>query len=65
MKSDHPVMNERDLIFEAQQAFYYGMPANSWVFADCLEIGMLSCNQGSRRCHVYERCRHWYGSPCW
>jgi imidazolonepropionase-like amidohydrolase len=27
MKSDHPVMNERDLLFEAQQAFFYGLPA--------------------------------------
>jgi imidazolonepropionase-like amidohydrolase len=28
MKSDHPVLNERDLIFEAQQAFFYGLPEN-------------------------------------
>jgi imidazolonepropionase-like amidohydrolase len=26
MKSDHPVMHSRYLLFEAQQAFYYGMP---------------------------------------
>lgn len=28
MKSDHFVLNERDLLFEAQQAFYYGLPWN-------------------------------------
>jgi imidazolonepropionase-like amidohydrolase len=26
MKSDHPVLNSRHLIFEAQQAHYYGLP---------------------------------------
>ncbi|EJD36586.1 composite domain of metallo-dependent hydrolase [Auricularia subglabra TFB-10046 SS5] len=26
LKSDHPVINSRDLIFEAQQAHYYGLP---------------------------------------
>ncbi|KAF9646963.1 hypothetical protein BDM02DRAFT_2841164 [Thelephora ganbajun] len=28
MKSDHPVTNSRYLLFEAQQAHYYGLPAN-------------------------------------
>ncbi|KAJ7669345.1 carbohydrate esterase family 9 protein [Mycena polygramma] len=28
MKSDHPVLNSRHLIFEAQQAHYFGLPAN-------------------------------------
>ncbi|KIY67487.1 composite domain of metallo-dependent hydrolase [Cylindrobasidium torrendii FP15055 ss-10] len=28
MKSDHPVLNSRYLAFEAQQAHYYGLPAN-------------------------------------
>ena len=28
MKSDHPVMDSRFLIFEAQQAYYYGLPQN-------------------------------------
>ncbi|KDQ57519.1 hypothetical protein JAAARDRAFT_156260 [Jaapia argillacea MUCL 33604] len=28
MKSDHPVLNSRYLLYEAQQAHYYGLPAN-------------------------------------
>ncbi|KAH9913691.1 uncharacterized protein BXZ73DRAFT_106870 [Epithele typhae] len=28
MKSDHPVLNSRYLLFEAQQAHYYGLPPN-------------------------------------
>ncbi|PPQ63486.1 hypothetical protein CVT24_005143 [Panaeolus cyanescens] len=28
MKSDHPVLNSRHLLFEAQQAHYYGLPYN-------------------------------------
>ncbi|KAK2463226.1 hypothetical protein APHAL10511_004881 [Amanita phalloides] len=28
MKSDHPVLNSRNLLFEAQQAFYYGLSEN-------------------------------------
>ncbi|KAJ7054501.1 composite domain of metallo-dependent hydrolase [Mycena amicta] len=28
MKSDHPVLNSRHLIFEAQQAHHFGLPAN-------------------------------------
>jgi imidazolonepropionase-like amidohydrolase len=28
MKSDHPVLNSRYLLYEAQQAYYYGLPAN-------------------------------------
>jgi imidazolonepropionase-like amidohydrolase len=28
MKSDHPVMNSRYLLYEAQQAHYYGLPHN-------------------------------------
>ncbi|KAJ7650701.1 carbohydrate esterase family 9 protein [Roridomyces roridus] len=28
MKSDHPVMNSRHLLYEAQQAYYYGLPGN-------------------------------------
>ncbi|KAF9241518.1 carbohydrate esterase family 9 protein [Melanogaster broomeanus] len=28
MKSDHPVLNSRYLLFEAQQAYYYGLPEN-------------------------------------
>ncbi|KAF8664356.1 hypothetical protein AX16_000728 [Volvariella volvacea WC 439] len=28
MKSDHPVMNSRYLLYEAQQAHYYGLPYN-------------------------------------
>ncbi|TFK91320.1 composite domain of metallo-dependent hydrolase [Polyporus arcularius HHB13444] len=28
MKSDHPVLDSRFLIYEAQQAFYYGLPHN-------------------------------------
>ncbi|KAK7059701.1 carbohydrate esterase family 9 protein [Favolaschia claudopus] len=28
MKSDHPVLNSRHLIYEAQQAHYFGLPAN-------------------------------------
>ncbi|KAH7927128.1 carbohydrate esterase family 9 protein [Leucogyrophana mollusca] len=28
MKSDHPVQNSRYLLYEAQQAFYYGLPDN-------------------------------------
>ncbi|EIW82936.1 carbohydrate esterase family 9 protein [Coniophora puteana RWD-64-598 SS2] len=28
MKSDHPVQNSRFLLYEAQQAYYYGMPYN-------------------------------------
>ncbi|KAJ7636946.1 hypothetical protein FB45DRAFT_1139042 [Roridomyces roridus] len=28
MKSDHPLLNSRHLIYEAQQAHYYGLPAN-------------------------------------
>ncbi|KAH7106018.1 hypothetical protein BKA62DRAFT_348569 [Auriculariales sp. MPI-PUGE-AT-0066] len=27
MKSDHPVLNSRYLLYEAQQAFFYGLPA--------------------------------------
>jgi imidazolonepropionase-like amidohydrolase len=27
-RSDHSVLNERDLLFEAQQAYYYGQPWN-------------------------------------
>ncbi|KAF8633299.1 hypothetical protein AX17_004474 [Amanita inopinata Kibby_2008] len=29
MKSDHPVLNSRYLLHEAQQAFYYGLPGNT------------------------------------
>ncbi|KAF8522962.1 carbohydrate esterase family 9 protein [Hysterangium stoloniferum] len=29
MKSDHPVMNSRYLLFDAQQAYYYGLDANT------------------------------------
>ncbi|KAJ3528819.1 hypothetical protein NMY22_g9254 [Coprinellus aureogranulatus] len=28
LKSDHPLMNSRHLLYEAQQAFYYGLPYN-------------------------------------
>ncbi|KAF9474768.1 carbohydrate esterase family 9 protein [Pholiota conissans] len=28
LKSDHPVLNSRHLLYEAQQAHYYGLPAN-------------------------------------
>ncbi|KAF9653278.1 carbohydrate esterase family 9 protein [Thelephora ganbajun] len=28
MKSDHPVMNSRYLLYEAQNAYYYGLPEN-------------------------------------
>ncbi|KIJ54270.1 hypothetical protein M422DRAFT_154278 [Sphaerobolus stellatus SS14] len=28
MKSDHPVLDSRHLLWEAQQAYYYGLPAN-------------------------------------
>ncbi|KAJ6570163.1 carbohydrate esterase family 9 protein [Mycena vulgaris] len=28
MKSDHPVMNSRYLMYEAQQAYFYGLPEN-------------------------------------
>ncbi|KAJ6482337.1 hypothetical protein C8R47DRAFT_1073626 [Mycena vitilis] len=28
MKSDHPVMNSRHLIYKAQQAYFYGLPEN-------------------------------------
>ncbi|KAJ7510409.1 carbohydrate esterase family 9 protein [Mycena galericulata] len=28
MKSDHPVMDSRYLLYEAQQAYYYGLPKN-------------------------------------
>ncbi|KAJ7636949.1 carbohydrate esterase family 9 protein [Roridomyces roridus] len=28
MKSDHPVLNSRHLVYEAQQAHYFGLPAN-------------------------------------
>ncbi|TFK25671.1 amidohydrolase [Coprinopsis marcescibilis] len=28
MKSDHPVLDSRHLLYEAQQAFYYGLPWN-------------------------------------
>ncbi|KAF5380447.1 hypothetical protein D9615_004475 [Tricholomella constricta] len=28
MKSDHPVLNSRHLVYEAQQAHYYGLPDN-------------------------------------
>ncbi|KAF6761161.1 amidohydrolase [Ephemerocybe angulata] len=28
MKSDHPIMDSRHLLYEAQQAFYYGLPYN-------------------------------------
>ncbi|KAF7323766.1 Carbohydrate esterase family 9 protein [Mycena kentingensis (nom. inval.)] len=28
LKSDHPVLNSRHLVFEAQQAHYYGLPTN-------------------------------------
>ncbi|KAH7913892.1 carbohydrate esterase family 9 protein [Hygrophoropsis aurantiaca] len=28
MKSDHPVQNSRYVLYEAQQAFYYGLPEN-------------------------------------
>ncbi|KAF9462479.1 carbohydrate esterase family 9 protein [Collybia nuda] len=28
MKSDHPVLNSRHLVYEAQQAHYYGLPHN-------------------------------------
>ncbi|CDO72361.1 hypothetical protein BN946_scf184977.g58 [Trametes cinnabarina] len=28
MKSDHPVLNSRFLLYEAQQAYYYGLPHN-------------------------------------
>ncbi|KAJ7841313.1 carbohydrate esterase family 9 protein [Mycena olivaceomarginata] len=28
MKSDHPVMNSRHLVYEAQQAYFYGLPEN-------------------------------------
>ncbi|KAJ7021523.1 carbohydrate esterase family 9 protein [Mycena alexandri] len=28
MKSDHPVLNSRYLMYEAQQAYYYGLPEN-------------------------------------
>jgi imidazolonepropionase-like amidohydrolase len=27
-QSDHPVLNSRYLLFEAQQAHYYGLPEN-------------------------------------
>jgi imidazolonepropionase-like amidohydrolase len=27
-KSDHPVLNSRYLVYEAQQAHYYGLPDN-------------------------------------
>lgn len=28
LQSDHPVTNSRYLLYEAQQAYYYGLPAN-------------------------------------
>ena len=28
MQSDHPVLNSRYLLYEAQQAHFYGLPAN-------------------------------------
>ncbi|KAF8806405.1 carbohydrate esterase family 9 protein [Phlegmacium glaucopus] len=28
MKSDHPALNSRHLLYEAQQAYYYGLPEN-------------------------------------
>ena len=28
MQSDHPVLNSRYLVYEAQQAHYYGLPHN-------------------------------------
>ncbi|KAJ8496327.1 hypothetical protein ONZ45_g12505 [Pleurotus djamor] len=33
MKSDHPVLNSRFLLYEAQQAYFYGMPENSALAA--------------------------------
>lgn len=33
MKSDHPVLNSRYLLYEAQQAFYYGLPENLAIAA--------------------------------
>lgn len=33
MKSDHPVMDSRYLLYEAQQAFYYGLPENLAIAA--------------------------------
>lgn len=28
LQSDHPVLNSRYLLYEAQQTHYYGLPAN-------------------------------------
>ncbi|KZV79501.1 composite domain of metallo-dependent hydrolase [Exidia glandulosa HHB12029] len=28
MKTDHPIINSRDILFEAQKAHYYGLPTN-------------------------------------
>jgi imidazolonepropionase-like amidohydrolase len=28
LQSDHPVLNSRYLLYEAQQTYYYGLPAN-------------------------------------
>jgi imidazolonepropionase-like amidohydrolase len=28
LQSDHPVLNSRYLLYEAQQVHYYGLPAN-------------------------------------
>ncbi|KAJ7116414.1 carbohydrate esterase family 9 protein [Mycena epipterygia] len=33
MKSDHPVMNSRYLLYEAQQAYFYGLPENLAIAA--------------------------------
>ncbi|KAI0789155.1 carbohydrate esterase family 9 protein [Abortiporus biennis] len=33
MKSDHPVLDSRHLLFEAQQAYYYGLPENLAIAA--------------------------------
>ena len=33
MQSDHPVLNSRYLLYEAQQVHYYGLPANLAVAA--------------------------------
>ncbi|KAJ7678491.1 carbohydrate esterase family 9 protein [Mycena rosella] len=40
MKSDHPVLNSRYLLYEAQQAYFYGLPEN-------LAIASITSNSAS------------------
>jgi imidazolonepropionase-like amidohydrolase len=58
MKSDHPVLNSRHLVFEAQQAHYYGLPEEVRALGIHVAAGGLTTDAGR---HVL---RHVHPGEC-